>query len=97
MIAIPMTVSVDNPSIMMDTNASQQEVPLGIEAEYKMVAATDYEQLENKPQINGVTLIGNKLLMDLFPDGIIINGGDSTGYTPPVVPTGVPSAEGVEF
>ena len=61
------------------------------------VSIRDYEKLKNKPQINGVTLIGNLFLNDLFPDGIIINGGDSTGYTPPVVPTGVPYAEGVGF
>ena len=57
----------------------------------------DYEKLKNKPSINHVTLVGNLQLADLFPDGIIINGGDSTGYTPPVVPTGVPNAEGVMF
>lgn len=56
-----------------------------------------YAMLPDKPSINHVTLVGNLQLADLFPDGIIINGGDSTGYTPPVVPTGVPYAEGVMF
>lgn len=36
-----------------------------------------YENLENKPQINSVTLVGNKFLNDLFPDGIIIDGGEA--------------------
>ena len=39
---------------------------------------TNYENLENKPQINSVMLIGNKFLQDLFPDGIIIDGGTAT-------------------
>ena len=38
---------------------------------------TDYENLENKPQINSVELVGNKFLNDLFPDGIIIDGGEA--------------------
>ena len=46
----------------------------------------DYDLLEHKPQINGETLVGNKLLADLFPDGIIINGGNCTGYDEPIVP-----------
>lgn len=49
------------------------------------------------PQINGVELVGNKFLGDLFPDGILINCGDSTGYPAPVIPPGVPNAEGVGF
>lgn len=38
---------------------------------------SNYEKLENKPQINNVELIGNKFLNDLFPDGIIIDGGEA--------------------
>lgn len=38
---------------------------------------TNYEKLENKPQINNVELIGNKFLNDLFHDGIIIDGGEA--------------------
>lgn len=61
------------------------------------VSIRDYEKLKNKPQINSVTLIGNLFLNDLFPDGIIINGGDSTGYDPIPIPSEVPHAEGVGF
>ena len=39
----------------------------------------DYNDLRNKPSINGVTLEGNKLMNDLFPDGLIIDGGDAGG------------------
>ena len=38
----------------------------------------DYEKLINKPLINNNELIGNKFLKDLFPDGILIDCGDST-------------------
>ena len=38
----------------------------------------DYELLENKPQINGVELIGNILLPQLI-SGLIIDGGDAEG------------------
>lgn len=55
----------------------------------------DYEVLINKPQINRVELAGNKLLQDLFPDGILINCGDSTGYPEPVIQSGIPHEEGV--
>lgn len=57
----------------------------------------DYNKLDNKPQINDVTLEGNKYLMDLFPDGILINCGDSNGYPEPIIPPEVPQAEGVGF
>jgi hypothetical protein len=39
----------------------------------------DYNVLRNKPQINSITLIGNMLLADLFPEGIIIDGGNAEG------------------
>lgn len=39
--------------------------------------ARDYERLINKPQINGVELIGNKTIADLFPEGLIIDGGSA--------------------
>ena len=56
-----------------------------------------YAGLPDKPQINGITLVGNKTMTELLSDGLIINGGDATGYEPPVIPTGVPYAEGVGF
>lgn len=83
-------------NLALDLDSSgQMDLNLGGGSGYAPIR--NYELLTNKPQINGVTLMGNKFLADLFPDGIILNGGDSTGYTPPVVPTGVPNAEGVMF
>lgn len=40
---------------------------------------TDYNHLYNKPSINNVTLVGNKNMSDLFPDGLIIDGGSAEG------------------
>ena len=39
----------------------------------------DYNKLINKPSLNGVTIIGNMVLADLFPDGLIIDGGTAEG------------------
>ena len=39
---------------------------------------TDYEDLQNKPQINGITLDGNKTFQELGLDNLIINCGTST-------------------
>ncbi len=75
MITIPMTVAVTTPTVPMTVGTEQQEVPVGLGANYTMVSSDDYELLSNKPQINGVELEGNKLLADLFEDGIIIDGG----------------------
>ena len=90
-------IALDNSSsIALDLDSSgQMDLNLGGGSWYAPIR--NYELLTNKPQINGVTLIGNKILADLFPDGIILNGGDATGWTPPIVPTGVPNAEGVMF
>ena len=97
MITVPMNVSAATVEIKMGINAGVQDVPIGMGTSYSMTTSTDYELLINKPQICGVELIGNKLLADLFPDGIIINGGNCEGYDEPIVPPGVPYAEGVGF
>lgn len=49
----------------------------------------DYEDLTNKPSINGVTLIGNKTTSDLGIDVGVTSWNGQTGdvvYTPPEVP-----------
>jgi len=40
-----------------------------------------YSDLPDKPQINGVTLSGNLKFNDLFPDGLIIDGGTAEEVT----------------
>lgn len=54
MITVPMEVSV-----------SRQTVPMNVSGSVRPVINTDYEQLENKPQINGVELSGNKTFEEL--------------------------------
>lgn len=61
----------------------QKDIQIGITKES---GTSNYNQLSHKPQINDVTLEGNKYLMDLFPEGILINCGDSTGYPDLAVP-----------
>jgi len=43
----------------------------------QVVGTSDYEELENKPQFNDVTIIGNQTLADFFPDGIVIDCGSA--------------------
>jgi hypothetical protein len=97
MIAIPMTVAANIADVKLSINTGQYMVPVGIGAGYSVEVTSNYELLTNKPQINNVELIGNKFLQDLFPDGILINCGDATGYPEPVIPPDVPYAEGVGF
>ena len=66
------------PSMVLNMNGAQ-EIELGIGGGGGYVPIRNYEQLINKPQINSVELIGNKLLADLFPDGIIVDGGSAEG------------------
>ena len=42
---------------------------------------TDYNHLVHKPQINGVELIGNKLLSELIGDVLILDGGTAEEVT----------------
>jgi hypothetical protein len=79
MITVPMSVSSTTVGFQMSVNSNDNVVPVCIEESYSMVVSGDYELLSNKPQINGVELIGNKLLADLFPDGIIVDGGSAEG------------------
>lgn len=41
------------------------------------VPVRDYELLDNKPQINGVELIGNKTMSEILSGGIILDGRDA--------------------
>ena len=45
------------------------------------VPIKDYEKLDNLPQINGQTLIGNKLLSELIGDVLILDGGTAEEVT----------------
>jgi len=66
---------MDDMILEMDTGQDD----LDLETDIAMVRETDYNELTNLPQINGVTLQGSMVLNDLFPDGIIIDGGSAEG------------------
>lgn len=77
----PLTVHV-NPSILDDaqvTPESEGTVPeLLEEAKEALENAGDYESLENKPQINGHELVGNKSSDDLGLQGKLTAGENIT-------------------
>ena len=51
--------------IPLDVSATPQTVPLAVETPVEQTVNGDYEQLANLPQINGVTLTGDKSAADL--------------------------------
>lgn len=51
--------------IPLEVSASPQTVPLDVNTPVEQVYNSDYEQLANLPQINGVTLIGDQSAADL--------------------------------
>lgn len=61
-------------------------VRFGLGDHIQVVQSTDYEDLENKPSINGVTLVGNKTTEDLGIQAGVTSWNGQTGdvnYTPP--------------
>ena len=66
------------PKINIGINGKESEIDINA---ITIPGTFDYNKLNNKPQINNVELIGNISLEDLFPDGLIINGGTSGGWT----------------
>ena len=45
------------------------------------VPVRDYEMLDNKPQLNGIELIGNKTMSEILSAGIILDGCDANWVT----------------
>ena len=66
----------DQDDITLETDNNDDLI---LETTSGIGGTTDYNVLKNKPQINGITLEGNKLLADLFSDGLILDGGDAEG------------------
>lgn len=56
--------SNDNP-IEMDVLSVDQDVDVNPELEIDVMTNKDYNELDNKPSINGVTLIGDKSFPNL--------------------------------
>ncbi len=65
---------------------SDSQYTLAIVTPVAMPGVKTYEELPDKPSINEVVLTGNKNIMDLFPDGIIVNCGNAAGYPEIIIP-----------
>lgn len=63
MIEVPMTVSVSEVSVPMDVEQDVQNVDMDVGG--VIATSNDYNLLYNKPQIEGVTLEGNKSFEEL--------------------------------
>ena len=63
MIEVPMTVSASQVSVPMDVSQDAQSVDMDVGGGIAIL--TDYNLLHNKPQIEGVTLEGNKTFEEL--------------------------------
>lgn len=54
-----------NLTVPLEVDVNQVAVDLEVSGSVNPVISADYEQLENKPQINGVELNGNKTFEEL--------------------------------
>ena len=63
MIAVPMTVSASQVSVPMDISQDAQSVDMDVGG--GIAVSNNYNLLYNKPQIEGVTLEGNKTFEEL--------------------------------
>lgn len=78
----------DSNSLEFDLS-STQNLEFGTRDIIEVRQSGDYEDLTNKPSINGVTLVGNKTTEDLGIQAGVTSWNGQTGdvvYTPPTVP-----------
>lgn len=70
--SFPITIRVkvrgEPTSIPVRVNNLNQSIPVGVSSSVRPVISPNYEDLENLPSINGVTLIGDKSSADLGID-----------------------------
>lgn len=62
-ITVPMSVASSRTVIPMGISSSNQTISMSVEAGY--ISSRNYEDLSNKPRIEGVTLEGDKSFADL--------------------------------
>ena len=74
---ISLNVNESIASVNLKVDELHSNVPMSVE-NVRVVTTSNYEQLLNKPQINGVTLLGDMTSSELFPHGIILDGGDAS-------------------
>lgn len=76
---------IDNNELQFDLGG-RTELEFGTRDIIEVLQSEDYEDLTNKPSINGVTLIGNKTTEDLGIEAGVTSWNGQTGdvvYTPP--------------
>lgn len=79
---------IDNNELQFDLGG-RTELEFGTRDIIEVRQSEDYEDLTNKPSINGVTLIGNKTTEDLGIEAGVTSWNGQTGdvvYTPPEAP-----------
>lgn len=65
-ITVPVTLSTVETTIPVSFGSSMTEYPVGFDSAITVVgSSSDYEILLNKPQIEGIELIGNRLLPEI--------------------------------
>lgn len=67
-LTIPLSVNASPQTIPLEVTPSEHAVNLSVDMEARQVVNGDYNNLDNKPAINGVTLIGDKTSADLGID-----------------------------
>jgi len=73
---IELQISPKKPRINIGIDAKEKEIDINAS---RLPGIPDYNRLRNKPSINNVELIGNLDFNNLFPDGLIIDGGKAGG------------------
>lgn len=78
----------ETPNVTFEASGGDAEV-FGLRDLVQVVQSSDYDDLMNKPSINGVTLIGDKTTEDLGIEVGVTSWNGQTGdvvYTPPEAP-----------
>ena len=58
-------MEIEMEEIIVDEELEIEDVELDVIKEYSGEGTSDYKRLKNKPQINGIELVGNKTTKDL--------------------------------
>lgn len=77
-LVVDLTVSENDNVYNLTVDGLTNEYTLSSASEIIRVSTDDYNDLINKPSINGVTLVGNLTLEDLITDFLWLDCGTST-------------------
>ena len=74
-------LQLDNTSDLNLVIHDDSDLQLTVHDPIPQVWEKNYELLENKPQFEGITIMGNLTLADFFPDGFVIDGGNAFSFS----------------